>query len=197
LLLLLSEYPRARESKPPAPCWLILDGLSDVASQLAPLGFVETVLARPIQFSKNRPGPEGPRPLVHRSCSSCEQRRRVPDAHSPRLAGPDQPTFDRIQGNLLRLLQPFQTVNPHPAQSAEPRLRNAKAKAAAVAAWVEPSVLLSDLGARKPGSLGTTNAEGETRYYAPRKGLSTPVPARITYARTASHTAGQPPRRFR
>src|SRR6478736_1707943 len=65
LLLLLSEYPRARESKPPAPCWLILDGLSDVASQLAPLGFIETVLARPIQFSKNRPGPEGPRPLVH------------------------------------------------------------------------------------------------------------------------------------
>jgi len=47
----------------------------------------------------------------------------IPDAHSPRLAGPDQPTFDRIQGNLLRLLQPFQTVNPHPAQSAEPRLR--------------------------------------------------------------------------
>ena len=121
--MLLSEYPRAPESKPRAPCWLILDGLSDVASQLAPLGYVETVLARPIQFSKNRPGPEGPRPLVHRSCSSCEQRRRVPDAHSPRLAGPDQPTFDRIQGNLLRLLQPFQTVNPHPAQSAEPRLR--------------------------------------------------------------------------
>ena len=26
VVLLLSEYPRARESKPPAPCWLILDG---------------------------------------------------------------------------------------------------------------------------------------------------------------------------
>jgi len=41
--------------------------LSDVASQLAPLGFVETVLARPIQFSKNRPGPEGPRPFQTRT----------------------------------------------------------------------------------------------------------------------------------
>ena len=58
VVLLLSEYPRAPESKPRAPCWLILDGLSDFASQLAPLGYVETVLARPIQFSKNRPGPE-------------------------------------------------------------------------------------------------------------------------------------------
>ena len=108
------------------------------------------MLARPIQFSKNRPGPEqGP---------------GHPDAHSPRLAGPDQPHIGRIQGNLLRLLQPFPAVNPHLAinSTAALKAKALKAKAAAIAAWVEPSVLLSDLGARKPGSLGTTNAEGET-----------------------------------
>lgn len=36
----------------------------------------------------------------------------IPDAHSPRLAGPDQPLVGRIQGNLLRLLQPLPAVNP-------------------------------------------------------------------------------------
>ena len=173
LLLLLSEYPRAPESKPPAPCWLILDGLS--AS--APCG-ASARLCLHVLFSFQRTDP-------------AQRASAIPDAHSPRLAGPDQPRNGRIQGNLLRLLQPLSTVNPHPPPA---RTAARKAKAAATAAWVEPSVLLSDLGARKPGSLGTTNAEGETRYYAPRKGLSTPVPARITYARTASHTAGQPSR---
>ena len=64
VVLLLSEYPRARESKPPAPCWLILDGFVRLRALQR---FGETVLARPIQFSKNRPGPEGPRPSQTRT----------------------------------------------------------------------------------------------------------------------------------
>jgi len=50
-------------------------------------------------FQRTDPARTGPRPL--------------PDARSPRLAGPDQPAIGRIQGNLLRLLQPLPAVNPH------------------------------------------------------------------------------------
>ena len=96
LLLLLSEYPRAPESKPPAPCWLILDGLS--AS--APCG-ASARLCLHVLFSFQRTDP-------------AQRASAIPDAHSPRLAGPDQPRIGRIQGNLLRLLQPLSTVNPHP-----------------------------------------------------------------------------------
>lgn len=125
--------------------------------------------------------------------------------HRPRRAltlawqGPDQPLIGRIQGNLLRLLQLFQAVNPTHQRRREHQ------SAATYGLLGKPSVLLSDLGARQPGNLGTTNAEGESRYYAPREGLSTRLAlsgsglafarsARITRARTASHTAGQPSR---
>ena len=59
LLLLLSEYPRARESKPPAPCWLILDGLSASAPCGASARLCLHVL---FSFQRTDPAPRGPRP---------------------------------------------------------------------------------------------------------------------------------------
>ena len=117
----------------------------------------------------------------------------IPDAHSPRLAGPDQPRIGRIQGNLLRLLQPLPTVNRHPAQSAEPRLRKRQSQSGrrcGLGGTFRPAV--------RPGSpetreLGDYERRRRNLILRAEEGLVNPAPRRaITHAETASHTAGQP-----
>jgi hypothetical protein len=97
----------------------------------------------------------------------------APDAHSPRLAGPDQPRIGRIQGNLLRLLQPFPTVNPPPLTAPGPGI---DAKAAAISGLGKTFRPAVRLGSPETRELGDYERRRETRYYAPRKGLSTPRP---------------------
>jgi hypothetical protein len=84
------EYRRAPESKP-------LRRQADTR---------RAVLVRPIQFSKNRPGPFGP-PL---SRARPSKRTRTPLG-----GGPKNRRFDRVQGNLTTLLRRLLAVNPLPA----------------------------------------------------------------------------------
>ena len=123
------------------------------------------VLARPIQFSKNRPR------LPARHPSDC----------SPRLVGVPNRHCDRVQGNLPTLLQPLRAVNIFlvaavSRMSAKPPLESDVGNLPSWCPTWEPE---------KPGTWGQpqspngeprlTNAEGETRYYAPEVGLSTPI----------------------
>ena len=157
------------------------------------------VLARPIQFSKNRPR------LAARHPSDC----------SPRLVGVPNRHFDRVQGNLPTLLRPLRAVNTFFSVAAISRT-SAKA-AAGIGCW-KPSVVVSDLGAREAGNLGTA-AVSERRaainerrrrnpilraggglvnpdYHCLRAILLSPVAVNpgARHVTTASHTAGQPPR---
>ena len=118
------------------------------------------VLARPIQFSKNPPA------LPIGSCgAACASKLLL----TPLGGGPKNRRFDSVQGNLPTLLQPFLAVNTHfPPRHALAH----EGKSSRRVGVGKPSVVVSDLGARKPGSLGT-NAESESRYYAPEVGLST------------------------
>jgi len=186
------EYRRAPESKP-------LRRQADTR---------RAVLVRPIQFSKNRPGPFGP-PL---SRARPSKRTRTPLG-----GGPRNRRFDRLQGNLTTLLRRFVAVNPLPRRCrfGEPHARFQQSSRQ-VRCWNLPS-WCPTWEPENPGTWGhpplpngrqrLTNAEGENSYYAPRVGLSTlfghrcskaiSLPSPVApnpgarHATTASHTAGQ------
>jgi hypothetical protein len=87
---------------------------------------------------------------------------RHPSDCLPRLVGVPNRRFDRVQGNLPTLLQPFLAVN---SCSRSDTLSPLEAKAAATPAVGRPSVVVSDLGARRAGNLGTSAApEREQRF---------------------------------
>src|SRR6476646_4266960 len=63
VVLLLSEYPRAPESKPRAPCWLILDGLSRLRLAACAARLRRDCACTSYSVFKEPTRPRGPRPL--------------------------------------------------------------------------------------------------------------------------------------
>ena len=135
----------------------------------------------------------------------------------PSLVRGPKTGVDRVQGNLPTLLPPLRAVNiffSSPAVFAHER----KA-AAGIGCW-KPSVVVSDLGAREAGNLGTAavserrTAINERRrrnsilraggglvnpdYHCSRAISLSPVALNpgARHVTTASHTAGQPPREY-
>ena len=142
-------------------------------------------------------------------------RRGIQATAHPAWWGSQNRHFDRVQGNLPTLLRPLRAVNTF-SRSRQSRARTQRPPLESDVG--KPSVVVSDLGAREAGNLGTA-AVSERRaainerrrrnsmlraggglvnpdYHCLRAILPSPVAVNpgARHVTTASHTAGQPPR---
>ena len=214
--MLLSLSIHERRSRNPCAVRLILDGLS--ASAHPPLRARrrcaapprrDLVLARPIQFSKNRPRLEGASLFARLARPSCGIQATahpawsgVPNRYFRPCSG--EPSYTTIASSGCQHLVAPRQASLH------------SAKAAARSDVGRPSVVVSDLGARTAGNLGTSAApEREQRFDERRRrtsilragggscqpslslleshftALSGDLDPGARHATTASHTVGQ------